>query len=72
VPAPDLAGGRGATYLGQPWRPYSRVVVMESYIGEHVAPAAEGWLEWNNVIGGASALDTLYYGEYMNHGPRAG
>ena len=67
VPAPDLAGGRGATYLGQPWRPYSRVVVMESYIGEHVAP--QGWLEWN--ASGASALDTLYYGEYMNHGPRA-
>ncbi|KAA8539805.1 hypothetical protein F0562_026497 [Nyssa sinensis] len=28
--------------------------------------AGEGWLEWNN---SAFALDTLYYGEYMNFGP---
>jgi len=24
-----------------------------------------GWLEWNDTF----ALDTLYYGEYMNRGP---
>ncbi|RCV06016.1 hypothetical protein SEVIR_1G128000v4 [Setaria viridis] len=58
---------RAATYLGRPWRPYSRVVVMMSYIGAHVAP--RGWLEWN---ASAYALDTLYYGEYMNYGPGAG
>ncbi|CAO2045505.1 unnamed protein product [Urochloa humidicola] len=57
---------RAATYLGRPWRPYSRVVVMMSYIGAHVAP--RGWLEWNN----ASGYDTVYYGEYMNYGPGAG
>ncbi|PAN05325.1 hypothetical protein PAHAL_1G131400 [Panicum hallii] len=68
VPAPDLAGRAAQTYLGRPWRPYSRVVVMESYIGDHVAP--RGWLEWN--ASAASALGTLYYGEYMNHGPGAG
>ncbi|RWR85140.1 pectinesterase 3 [Cinnamomum micranthum f. kanehirae] len=28
---------------------------------------SEGWLEWNDSF----ALDTLYYGEYMNHGPGA-
>ena len=36
---------------------------MRSYIGELVQPA--GWLEWN----ASFALSTLYYGEYMNHGP---
>ncbi|XP_065879242.1 probable pectinesterase/pectinesterase inhibitor 34 [Euphorbia lathyris] len=51
------------TYLGRPWKLYSRVVVMLSNIGDHVHP--RGWLEWNTTF----ALDTLYYGEYMNYGP---
>ncbi|CAL5001815.1 unnamed protein product [Urochloa decumbens] len=54
------------TYLGRPWKEYSRVVFMQSYIGGAVRP--EGWLAWD----GAFALDTLYYGEYMNTGPGAG
>uniref|UniRef100_A0A2P2J6L2 pectinesterase n=1 Tax=Rhizophora mucronata TaxID=61149 RepID=A0A2P2J6L2_RHIMU len=64
---PDLEASKGAfpTYLGRPWKQYSRVVVMLSYIGDHVHP--RGWLEWN----GAFALDSLYYGEYMNYGPGA-
>ncbi|TVU32479.1 hypothetical protein EJB05_24210, partial [Eragrostis curvula] len=57
----------GATYLGRPWRPYSRVVVMLSYIGPHVPP--RGWMPWNE---NAYALDTLYFGEYRNGGPGAG
>ncbi|CAN6251252.1 unnamed protein product [Urochloa humidicola] len=68
-PAPEQEEkrlARAATYLGRPWRPYSRVVVMMSYIGVHVA--RRGWLEWNN----ASGYDTVYYGEYMNYGPGAG
>ncbi|CAI9781094.1 unnamed protein product [Fraxinus pennsylvanica] len=51
------------TYLGRPWRQYSRTVFLLSYIGDLVEPA--GWLEWN----GTFALDTLYYGEYRNRGP---
>lgn len=39
---------------------------MQSYIGSAIRP--EGWLEWD----GNFALDTLYYGEYMNYGPGAG
>ncbi|PRQ60398.1 putative pectinesterase [Rosa chinensis] len=63
--ASDLAPVKGSfpTYLGRPWKMYSRVVYMLSYIGDHVAP--RGWLEWNSNF----ALDTLYYGEYMNYGP---
>ncbi|EPS63029.1 hypothetical protein M569_11757, partial [Genlisea aurea] len=51
------------TFLGRPWRNFSRTAVLESYIGDHVDPA--GWFEWS----GDFALDTLYYGEYKNRGP---
>nr|XP_043635687.1 pectinesterase-like [Erigeron canadensis] len=51
------------SYLGRPWRVYSRTVVMRSYIGDLIDPA--GWLEWS----GDFALSTLYYGEYLNRGP---
>ncbi|XP_047309073.1 pectinesterase/pectinesterase inhibitor PPE8B-like [Impatiens glandulifera] len=54
------------TYLGRPWKLYSRTIFMQSYIG--IAIKAEGWLEWD----GNFALDTLWYGEYMNHGPSSG
>ncbi|KAF5731251.1 pectin methylesterase family protein [Tripterygium wilfordii] len=63
----DLRASNGSfqTYLGRPWKMYSRTVYMLSYIGDHVQP--KGWLEWNATF----ALDTLYYGEYMNFGPGA-
>lgn len=62
---PDLLASNGSfqTFLGRPWKMYSRTVYMLSYMGEHIDP--KGWLEWN----GTFALDTLYYGEYMNYGP---
>ncbi|XP_068658604.1 pectinesterase-like [Aristolochia californica] len=53
------------TYLGRPWKQYSRTVIMYSYIDDAIDPA--GWLEW----AGDFALSTLYYGEYMNRGPGA-
>ncbi|KAH0864570.1 hypothetical protein HID58_081781 [Brassica napus] len=62
---PDLQATNGTTqtYLGRPWKLYSRTVYMLSYIGNHVH--TRGWLEWNTTF----ALDTLYYGEYLNTGP---
>ncbi|KAK4793584.1 hypothetical protein SAY86_024019 [Trapa natans] len=54
------------TYLGRPWKLYSRAVFMQSYLSE--VPQPEGWLEWNDNF----ALNTLFYGEYMNNGPGAG
>lgn len=54
------------TYLGRPWKLYSRTIIMQSYISGLIQP--QGWLEWN----GEFALDTLYYGEYTNYGPGAG
>ncbi|KAJ0981005.1 hypothetical protein J5N97_009260 [Dioscorea zingiberensis] len=66
--APDLeAGPAGSTktFLGRPWKEYSRTVYMQSFIDQIVEPV--GWMEWN----GSFALSTLYYGEYDNFGPGA-
>ncbi|GAV73986.1 Pectinesterase domain-containing protein/PMEI domain-containing protein [Cephalotus follicularis] len=64
----DLAASlnTSATYLGRPWKLYSRTIIMQSYMSNAINP--QGWLEWN----GEFALDTLYYGEFMNYGPGAG
>ncbi|XP_058764666.1 pectinesterase-like [Vicia villosa] len=51
------------SYLGRPWKKYSRTVYLNSLIEDLIDPA--GWLEWN----GTFALDTLYYREYNNRGP---
>ncbi|KAF5740021.1 putative pectinesterase/pectinesterase inhibitor 22 [Tripterygium wilfordii] len=53
------------TYLGRPWKQYSRTVFMNTYMGALVQP--RGWLEWY----GNFALNTLWYGEYRNYGPGA-
>ncbi|PRQ42319.1 putative pectinesterase [Rosa chinensis] len=53
------------TYLGRPWKPYSRTVFINTYLGGLVQP--RGWLEWY----GNFALGTLWYGEYRNYGPGA-
>jgi len=51
------------TYLGRPWKQYSRTVFMKTYLDSLIN--GEGWMEWS----GDFALNTLYYGEYMNTGP---
>ncbi|XP_058764401.1 pectinesterase 2-like [Vicia villosa] len=63
--ASDLKPVQGSvkTYLGRPWKQYSRTVFMKSSLDSLIHPA--GWLEWN----GDFALRSLYYGEYMNTGP---
>ncbi|KAM7463211.1 hypothetical protein LguiA_031332 [Lonicera macranthoides] len=53
------------TYLGRPWKEYSRTIIMETTLADFIQPA--GWLEWT----GTFALDTLYYAEYANRGPGA-
>ena len=58
--------GSTQSYLGRPWKAYSRTVVMKSAISGAINPA--GWLEWDGNFG----LSTLYYGEYMNTGAGAG
>ncbi|KAK4432761.1 putative pectinesterase/pectinesterase inhibitor 45 [Sesamum alatum] len=53
------------SYLGRPWKEYSRTIIMETEIGDLIQP--EGWLEWE----GDFALKTLFYAEFNNKGPGA-
>ncbi|KAL5701087.1 pectinesterase [Ranunculus cassubicifolius] len=53
------------SYLGRPWKQYSRTVILNSQIDNLIDP--EGWSIWD----GDFALSTLYYGEYNNRGPGA-
>ncbi|CAN1290857.1 unnamed protein product [Linum perenne] len=53
------------SYLGRPWKMYSRTVIMQTEISNVINPA--GWFEWN----GNFALATLSYREYANTGPGA-
>ncbi|KAL5862944.1 hypothetical protein ACOSQ3_000458 [Xanthoceras sorbifolium] len=63
--ADDLASSNRTvqTYLGRPWKEYSRTVYMQSFIDSLINPA--GWQLWS----GDFALSTLYYAEYNNTGP---
>jgi len=61
APAENL--GSTKTYLGRPWKEYSRTVVMQSFIGSLIDPS--GWMPWS----GDFALSTLYYAESSNSGP---
>ncbi|XP_050215477.1 pectinesterase [Mercurialis annua] len=55
------------SYLGRPWKQYSRSVIMESYIDDAVS--SSGWIAWP----GATSYDkTLYFAEYANTGPGGG
>ncbi|KAJ6704497.1 PECTINESTERASE [Salix viminalis] len=67
VPEQNLVADRLKikTYLGRPWKAYSRTVVMESQLADFIQP--EGWTPWS----GNQFLDTLYYAEYANAGPGA-
>ncbi|CAH2057666.1 unnamed protein product [Thlaspi arvense] len=64
-PADDLATSNYTvkTYLGRPWKEYSRTVVMQTYIDAFLEPT--GWNAWS----GDFALSTLYYAEFNNTGP---
>ncbi|CAH9092205.1 unnamed protein product [Cuscuta epithymum] len=50
------------TYLGRPWREYSRTVFIGCNYGDMISE--KGWFPWV----GEFALKTLYYGEYGNTG----
>ncbi|GAV83057.1 Pectinesterase domain-containing protein [Cephalotus follicularis] len=57
--------GTGKAYLGRAWRPYSRVIVYESYLSNVVIPA--GWDAWNFT----NEDQDIEYLEYGNTGPGA-
>ncbi|CAN4093043.1 unnamed protein product [Withania somnifera] len=64
-PADDLALSNSTTktYLGRPWKEYSRTIYMQSYMDKFIDPS--GWHDWS----GDFALNTSYYAEFNNTGP---
>ncbi|KAK9143255.1 hypothetical protein Syun_012655 [Stephania yunnanensis] len=63
VAAPDSQlKGTTRSYLGRPWKKFSRTVFMKTDLDGLIDP--EGWTEWS----GSFAISTLFYGEYMNTG----
>lgn len=66
-PASDFVSSKDSikSYLGRPWREYSRTVFIKTDLDGFIDP--KGWGEWI----GDFALSTLYYGEYMNTGSGA-
>lgn len=57
--------GKGGIGLGRPWRPFSRVVYINTELPSDVRPA--GWNNW----GKASNEQTAYYAEFNSTGPGA-
>ena len=53
------------SYLGRPWKNFARTIIMESEIGDVIAP--EGWMEWS----GQQFHQQCWYSEYNNRGPKA-
>lgn len=53
------------SYLGRPWKMYSRTIIMETFIDDLIQP--QGWLPWAGDFG----LKTCFYSEYNNKGPGA-
>uniref|UniRef100_A0A3Q7HJY7 Pectinesterase n=1 Tax=Solanum lycopersicum TaxID=4081 RepID=A0A3Q7HJY7_SOLLC len=64
-PADDLKFSNSSTqtYLGRPWKEYSRTIYAQSFIDGFVNSL--GWREWS----GDFALNTSYYAEFNNTGP---
>jgi polygalacturonase len=57
----------GNAFLGRPWRAYSTVIYMHTWMGDKIAPA--GWSEWHAEQ--THMLDTAYYAEFDSSGPGA-
>ena len=61
------AAGVGNVYLARPWRPYSTVIYLDTWMDAHIVPA--GWREWHP--GDTDYLPTVFYAEYQSSGPGA-
>lgn len=63
--ARSIASAKGAIGLGRPWRPFSRVVYINTELPSDVRPA--GWNNW----GKTANQQTAYYAEFNSTGPGA-
>ncbi len=63
--AKSTASARNTTGLGRPWRPYSRVIYINTELPADLNPA--GWNNWNN----PANEKTAYYAESNSTGPGA-
>ena len=63
--AASTASAHNTTGLGRPWRPYSRVVYINTELSADVNPA--GWNNWSN----PANEKTAYYAESKSTGPGA-
>jgi pectinesterase len=63
--AKSSADARNTTGLGRPWRPYSRVIYINTELPADLNPA--GWNNWNN----PANEKTAYYAESNSTGPGA-
>jgi polygalacturonase len=57
--------GASDVWLGRPWRPYAKVIFLNTEMGVHIRP--EGWREWHP--GETHSIETVYYAEYNSSGP---
>lgn len=53
-----------ASYMGRPWKDFSRTVFLQCFMDALIQPA--GWLAWN---ASNPFTDTVFYGEFQNRGP---
>lgn len=56
---------KNKAYLGQPWKKFSRTIVMQSYISDSID--SQGWKPWMGTFGES----TCFLSEYENRGPGA-
>jgi pectinesterase len=61
----EPAPARETTSLGRPWRPYSRVVYIDTELSADVIP--QGWNVWGKATGEPQA----FYAEFNSKGPGA-
>jgi polygalacturonase len=61
------ASGAANIWLGRPWRPYAKVIFLNTDMGAHILPG--GWREWHP--GETHSIETVYYAEYNSTGPGA-
>ncbi len=66
-----LTAGEGVSkvYLGRPWRPHAKTVLINSELGGHIRP--QGWHPWPGDPNYPDKEKTAYFAEYNSRGEGA-